>query len=311
MISCTEFIPAYSELFHYLDETFGREEIDRYWATLFKPDGKGGTLITALLAEGIHGCWTHWTHSLNEEAADFAMYLNEKRGFFYNEMFWCPSKGKLLKLQDEIGLKPYPDYCLHCDGYRLAVEKAGLKYIYNFIGTDKAACSMLIYDPEVFDGRVILDEDTLVMRRNAADNEYFHPSFHFSLSRCVHYIGENYGIDHVRAAMTRYTKNALCKTLEAIPAKGLAAIRDKIVESYELDKAPDAVRCDLTDNSLNVTVNYCPAIKWLVDNGKWLSPWFRYTTECVMEVLAEAAGAKFEMLSYDEQTGACAYRFTK
>lgn len=311
MISCTEFIPAYSELFHYLEENFGRDEVDRFWADLFNPDGKGGTLINTLLAEGIHGCWTHWTHSLNEEAADFVMYLNEKRGFFFNEMFWCPSKGKLLKLQDEIGLKPYPDYCLHCDCYRYAAEKAGLKYIYNFIGTDKAACSMLIYDPNVFDGRVVIDEDTLVMRRNASDNEYFHPSFHFSLSRCIHYVGEKFGIDHVRALMARYVKNALCKTVDAIKTQGLAAIRDKIVESYVVDKAPDAVSCELTDNTLNVTVHYCPAVKWLTENGKWVSPWYRYTTEHVMEALAAEAGAKFEMLSYDEQTGASTYRFTK
>ena len=311
MISCTEFIPAYSELFHYLDENFGRDEVDRFWASLFNPDGKGGTLITTLLAEGLHGCWTHWTHSLNEEAADFVMYLNEKRGFFFNEMFWCPSKGKLLKLQDEIGLEPYPDYCLHCDGYRLAVEKAGLKYIYNFIGTDKSACSMLIYDPEIFDGRVIVDEDTLVMRRNASDNEYFHPSFHSSMNRCIHYLGDKYGIDHVRAYLARYTKNALCKTVEAVKAQGLAAIRDKIVESYTVDKCPEVVKCELTDNSLSVTVEYCPAVKFLLANDRVPSPWLRYTTECVMETLAEVAGAKFEMERYDEQTGACAYRFTK
>ena len=45
----------------------------------------------------------------------------------------------------------------------------------------------------VFDGRVILDEDTLVMRRNAADNEYFHPSFHRSLNTGLNYVGETHG----------------------------------------------------------------------------------------------------------------------
>ena len=42
MISCTEFIPAYSELFHYLDENFGRDEVDCFWADLFTPNGKKG-----------------------------------------------------------------------------------------------------------------------------------------------------------------------------------------------------------------------------------------------------------------------------
>ena len=35
MISCTEFIPAYSELFHYLDETFGLLETVEKAAQLY------------------------------------------------------------------------------------------------------------------------------------------------------------------------------------------------------------------------------------------------------------------------------------
>lgn len=41
MISCTEFIPAYSELFAYLDEKYGRAEIDAFWDYLFEPTSDG------------------------------------------------------------------------------------------------------------------------------------------------------------------------------------------------------------------------------------------------------------------------------
>ena len=157
MISCTEFIAAYSELFGFLEETYGRDEVDRFWKYLFQPDGKGIPLINFVEKEGIRGCFSYWSGTLNEEAADFSMYLHEKRGFFKLVMHYCPSKGRLLKLEEEKGLKPYHDYCLHCDCYRSAVEKVGLRYIFDFSGTDHAACSMLIYDPKVFDGRVILD----------------------------------------------------------------------------------------------------------------------------------------------------------
>ena len=187
MISCTEFIPCYSELFTYLEEKQGRDEVSRFWDYLFQPTGKGIPLINFVKKEGIRGCWSYWSGTLNEEAADFTMYLNEKRGFYLNVMHHCPSKGRLLQLKDEIGIIPYHDYCLHCDCYRAAVEEAGLKYIYNFAGTDHAACSMLIYDPSIFDGRVIIDSDTLVMDRKAADNEYFHRDFHSSLNMGIEY----------------------------------------------------------------------------------------------------------------------------
>jgi len=152
MISCTEFIPAYSELFTYLEDNHGADEVRRFWDFLFKPDGKKGIpLINHIQEEGIRGCWTYWTHSLNEEAADFTMYLNEKAGWYMMEMHRCPSKGRLLDLEKSIGIKPYRDYCLHCDYYRVAVEQVGLKYIYNFNGIHKAACSLLIYDPKVLE----------------------------------------------------------------------------------------------------------------------------------------------------------------
>ena len=310
MISCTEFIPSYSELFSYLEDNHGRDEVDRFWDYLFKPDGKGIPLIGFIEREGIKGCWSYWKGTLNEEAADFTMYLNEKRGFYHNVMHWCPSKGRLLKLKDEIGVEPYHDYCLHCDLYRLAVEKCGLKYIYNFAGTDKAACSMLIYDPKIFDGRVIIDEDTLVMDRKAADNEYFHLDFHSSLNMGSHYVAEKFGKDELIAYLTRFTNNVYRPVLEAIKEKGLQAIADKITDTYTKEHALDVLTLDLTDKKLSIKVKECPAVKHLTGTGRTMSPWYVYTTTVVMEVLAKAGGYTFEMISYDPETGAAEYRFT-
>ena len=35
MISCTEFIPAYSTMFTYLEEKYGPQEVPAYWEALF------------------------------------------------------------------------------------------------------------------------------------------------------------------------------------------------------------------------------------------------------------------------------------
>ena len=109
MISCTEFIPSYSELFTYLENKHGRDEVDRFWEYLFQPTGEGIPLVNFVKKEGIRGCWTYWKGTLNEEAADFTMYLNEKRGFYLNVMHHCPSKGRLLELKEELGIEPYHD----------------------------------------------------------------------------------------------------------------------------------------------------------------------------------------------------------
>mgnify|MGYP003178763840 FL=1 len=311
MISCTEFIPCYSELFTYLEEKQGRDEVSRFWDYLFQPTGKGIPLINFVKKEGIRGCWSYWSGTLNEEAADFTMYLNEKRGFYLNVMHRCPSKGRLLQLKDEIGIIPYHDYCLHCDSYRASVEEAGLKYIYNFTGTDHAACSMLIFDPKIFDGRVIIDDDTLVMDRKASDNEYFHRDFHSSLNMGIEYVGAHYGKAAVEEFLTRYTQNVYKPEIEAIHKEGLSAIQKKILDTYKKEHAEGAVSTSLDSSALYVTVKYCPAVKHLHETGRTVSSWYPYTTEVVMKTLADAGNLHFSFDQYEESTGAAAYHFWK
>ena len=309
MISCTEFIPAYSELFSFLEDKKGRGEVDNFWAYLFKPDGSGIPLIHFVQREGIRGCYSYWSGTLNEEAADFTLYLNEKAGWFLLDMHNCPSKGRLLKLQDEIGIKPYRHYCLHCDCYRAAIEKVGLGYIYNFSGMDKASCSILIYDPATFKGQIIVDENTEIMDRRASDNEYFHPGFHSSMNRGIQYVGENYGTQWVREYLTRYTKNVYCKTIEDMKVRGLAALEDRIRDTYEKEHATDVLNLINDGSVLKVSVSRCPGVTFLKEIGTPVSAWYRCTTEIVMEVLAEEGGFAFVMDSYDEETGAAAYHF--
>lgn len=309
MISCTEFIPAYSELFTFLEDNYGRAEVDRFWKYLFEPDGKGIPLIRFIEESGIRGCWNYWAGTLNEEAADFTMYLNEEAGWYMNVMHHCPSKGRLLELKDSTGIVPYHDYCLHCDSYRAAVEKMGLKYIYNFNGVDRAACSMLIYDPKIFDGRVIIDENTRVMDRRASQNEYFHLDFHSSLNMGVEYLGKNYGKDVLEAYLKLYTQHVYGKRINQIKAEGLPALKEQIEGTYKTEHAPEAVEVSMEGNNMTVTVRYCPGVKHLRATGRAVSKWYPYTTETVMRTIAEETGLQFKMERYDEETGAACYTF--
>jgi hypothetical protein len=310
MISCTEFIPAYSELFSYIEERSGREAVDKFWEYLFKPDGRGIPLVNFVKAEGIRGCYTYWSGTLNEEAADFTMYLNEKAGWYYEKMHRCPSKGRLLELADELGITPYHDYCLHCDSYRSAIESVGLKYIFNFAETDKAACSLFVYDPKVFDGRMIVDKDTIVMDRRAADNEYFHPDFHSSMNMGIHYLGITYGDEGVREYIRRYVKNVYARLIEKIKREGASALAEKIRDTYNKEHAAQVLTLTEGEGEIRVQVSSCPAVIHLKGTGREVSPWYKYTTEWVMEALAEAVGYSFTMHSYSEEDGAAEYRFT-
>lgn len=311
MISCTEFIPAYSELFTYLELKHGKEAIDRFWKFLFEPTGDKIPLINFLRKEGIRGCYSYWTGTLSEEASDTTIYLNEKAGWFMNIMHNCPSKGRLLRFQETLGITPYHNYCQHCDSYRSHVELAGFKYIYNFIGEDKATCRLFVYDPKVFNGQIRVDENTEIMDIRAADKEYFHPDFHSSMNNGIDYLGENFGLEEVTEYLKLFTHHVYHPVLTAIQEKGLKAIEEKILDTYAAEKAADAVTTTLTGDELNVEVKYCPAVKHLRATGREVSKWFPDTTTVVMAELAAAGGYAFCQESYDEQTGAAVYRFHK
>jgi len=307
MISCTEFIPAYSELFSYLDAHYGRKEVDRFWQYLFAPTGDGIPLVNFVKAEGIRGCFSYWAGTLNEEAADFTMYLNEKAGWFRIVMHKCPSKGRLLEFGKQGKLVPYKDYCLHCDSYRSAVAQVGLAYVYDFTGADNASCAILIYDPKIFDGRVIVDENTEIMDRRASQNAYFHPDFHSSMNMGIHYLGENYGISAVAGYLEQYTGNLYKDTYQA--QDPLAALEQLIRRTYEKERATDALTLVRAEDRLCVKISYCPAVRHLHATGRKVSDWYRYTTQTVMEELAKRMGLVFTMESYDPNTGSAAYSF--
>ena len=311
MISCTEFIPAYSELFSFLDENYGRAEVERFWTYLFAPTGKGIPLINFAKKDGLRGCWDYWSGTLKEEAADCTRYFNEKAGWIASEMHYCPSKGRLLELEKEIGLKPYYDYCGHCDYYRSALDMVGLKWVRNHLHVDQASCSSILYDPKVFQGIMVPDENTEVMAITSKDSEYFHPDFHSSLNMGIDFVAREHGEDALRAFLTRYTRNVYGCTLKKMPEDPFGTLEERIRETYALEKAEDALALERTDGCLAVRILYCPAVRHLQKTGREVSGWFRLSTEVVMDTFASAGNVVFTMVSYDEKTGAAEYRFEK
>jgi len=309
LISCTEFIPAYSELFTYLDENYGRPEVEKFWTYLFAPTGKGIPLINFVRKSGLRGCWDYSNGTLSEEAADASRYFNEKAGWIRNEMHYCPSKGRLLELQKEIGLVPYYDYCGHCDYYRSAYDQVGLVYIRDNIHVDQASCSSMVFDPKVFKGSMNMDETTEVIHITSKNTEYFHRDFHSSMNMGIDYVAKEHGVDSLRAYLTMYTNHVYKPVFEAMKENPLDAIEAKIRETYRLEKAEDALEIVRTERSLSVKILYCPAVRHLHETGRDVSEWFSLSTEVVMQTLAERADLIFKMEKYDQETGAAEYSF--
>jgi len=140
MISCTQFIPAYSEGFKFLETIGGRAEVEKFWAELSRLY-LNDSLEKLVADEGLKGCYKYWSHSLNEEAADFTMVFDEEKGEFTIQMHQCPSKQMLLDLKH---IEPYHAYCDHCAAlYKPVVEKYGYRY-QEEIDACHASCQIII-----------------------------------------------------------------------------------------------------------------------------------------------------------------------
>ena len=140
MISCTEFIPAYSELFKFLHALSGKEAVVRFWESL--SDEFLTNLHDLAKTKGLAGCFEYWSHTLQEEAADFRMTLDENQGVFEIEMRRCPSRERLNELRH---VEAYADYCEHCDVlYRRVLEPLGFKYNIDLSNCRDARCRLTV-----------------------------------------------------------------------------------------------------------------------------------------------------------------------
>ncbi|MBN2294738.1 MAG: hypothetical protein JXM70_20080 [Pirellulales bacterium] len=140
MISCTEFIPAYSEMFKFLQRCGGVEAVDSFWEYL--ADNFLDNLRDLVKEHGIRGCWMYWSHTLNEEAADFTMTIDDEAGEFEIIMHHCPSKGRLLELNH---VEPYHDYCRHCDViYARVLEPLGYSCTADMSECKQARCRFTV-----------------------------------------------------------------------------------------------------------------------------------------------------------------------
>lgn len=143
MVSCTEFIPMYSELFKFIDKKGGgHDAVVRYWEWV--GDKYLRFNLEPLVREkGMDGAWEYWTRSLKEEACDTKRVYDRDRMEVISHMRHCPSKGHLLEYT---WMEPYYDYCGHCAVlYKKTLEDNGIETIRDHSCVDHAECRSVMF----------------------------------------------------------------------------------------------------------------------------------------------------------------------
>ncbi len=110
MIGVYDFCGHYEWTFAWLEAQGGHALVKAYWDAAIHRDSQrhAAALITT---GGFEGMKKYWGHTLEEEAAGYAITATEE--VFRIDMQACPSKGFLI----QNGLVQYHDYCDHCIGW--------------------------------------------------------------------------------------------------------------------------------------------------------------------------------------------------
>lgn len=329
MISCTEFIPLYSEFFRFLEEREGFDAVMRYWLFISGRNvgnrANPNSLVSNLERskdDPLKGAWQYWCRALAEEASDTIRLYNPKEGYVLSRMRHCPSRGRLNALEH---IEPYYAYCEHCGVvYAPTLKEFGIVSERDHSKVADAECRSFMYyeghRPNVdFDYTTITDEEmhklaeetgSEIIDMQAGDNKYLHRAFHNSSDAALLFCGENYGDEAVKEFMTAYTKRYYAPQIEDAKTRGLVAVKEWLESVYAAEEASEVLHTDLRDNELTVNIDYCPGMAYMRSINREPCKWYVEETRTLYAAFAEEAGLDFK-LDYFEDSGKTCFHFIK
>ena len=315
MISCTEFIPLYSEFFKYLAEKCGGDDaVMDYWIHISDTSIGDKSNPNSLAAKcelygGYEGARAYWGHTLTEEACDFFKIHNDKEKYTYSEMRYCPSKGMLNALEH---VTPYHNYCEHCNViYARVLEKYGITYERDSSDCANARCRSWLFETGKRPNHdlSVPTPDCIVVDEKREGKKYLHRDFHLLADNALCYCADKFGIEGVRGFLDYYARYFYAPRIEKFKLGGLSAVRDWLLELYEVEEASEVLHTELTDGELRVRIDKSPVIEYMHTLGKEPSEYYKEETSTLYASIAEASGLGFSLDKYDDKTGEAEYRF--
>jgi hypothetical protein len=150
---------------------------------------------------------------------------------------------------------------------------------------------------------------TETMRRHAADNPYLHQDFHGALSCGIQYLDDHYGPDAVREYLRRFTDAFHHPLKAALRSRGLVPLADYLHRVYSAEGVEASI--DLTPGELMVRIEACPAVSHMRSHGYRVADLWIETTRTVYERLCDDTPFEFDLVAYDDSTGAATLRFSR
>ena len=315
MISCTEFIPLYSEFFKFLEKKGGHDAVMEYWIYISDNSIGDKTNPNSLAYKceqfgGFEGARAYWGHTLTEEACDLCEIYNPEERYIYEHMRHCPSRGMLNSLEH---IEPYYDYCEHCKViYSRVLEKYGVVYERDHSKIANAECSSILYEKgnKPQGDYTKPTESCIVTDMKSEDNKYLHRDFHLLGDLALTYCGEKFGDNGVTEFLTDYTKAYFAPLIEEIKKTGLSALEKHLKRIYDVEEAAEVLHTKLSDSKLEVTVDKSPVIEYMHSLGQKPGKYYIEETRTLYSVIASECDLKF-YFEYYKDNGNTRFVFEK
>lgn len=325
MISCTDFIPLYSEFFNFLEKKDGTDAVNEYWLHISDTSigDKTNPNSMAYMCDrlgGFEGAIAYWGHTTTEEACDIFSFKNNKKKYMYSHMRYCPSRGMLNSFTH---IKPYHNYCEHCKIiYSRVLEKYGVIYERDQSKVDNAECCSILYEkdnPPDIDFRNVKDDELLEIFKDDADivitdekregKKYLHHDFHLLGDNALRYCGNKYGLEAVceflKGFVNKYYAPQICK----FKKNGLPELKKWIEDLYKKEEATDVLHTDINDNILTIIIDKSPVIEYMMSLNQGPSNYYIEETRTLYATIADACGFDFN-LEYYRDNGSTKFSFS-
>ena len=148
-----------------------------------------------------------------------------------------------------------------------------------------------------------------VMNRTAGDNAYLHKDFHAALSTALFYLEKTYGADAVREYLRQFATTFYSELKADLKRRGLVALQEHYAHIYEIEEGD--VRFEATRAALTLQVMACPAVMYMREHDRPVSPLWYETIKTVNETICEGTPFKAELVDYDASTGRSTVRFSR
>ena len=148
-----------------------------------------------------------------------------------------------------------------------------------------------------------------VMNRTAGDNAYLHKDFHAALSTALFYLEETYGAEAVREYLRQFAATFYTGLKADLKRRGLIALQEHYAHIYKIEEGD--VRFEATRDALTMHVTACPAVMYMREHDRPVSPLWHETTKTVNETICEGTPFMADLVDYDEQTGRSTVRFSR